>query len=109
MPHGRAAEQMGLAMAIYRVNSTLSDRDNDWYGSFDIADEVHALGGDDTVHAGGGDDLVWGGFGDDHVFGGTGNDELHGDADFLEQLASFSADLGNDVLNGEEGNDTLIG
>jgi hypothetical protein len=48
---------MGLAMAIYRFLSYLSndpDHPDLWDGSF-VADEVHALEGDDIVHAGGGD------------------------------------------------------
>src|SRR5262245_59427192 len=102
---------MGLAMAIYRFLSYLNndpDYPDLWDGSF-VADEVHALEGDDIVHAGGGDDLVWGGFGNDHVYGGAGNDELNGDSDWGEQFIQEGLDSGEDTLFGEEGNDTLNG
>ena len=96
------------------------------------AENIDALGGDDTVFGGGGDDSIRGGegrdsllgdagddtiFGDagnDWVVGGADNDTLYGGADNDRLVAGSGADelfggAGADALNGGLGDDTLTG
>ena len=96
------------------------------------AENIDALGGDDTVFGGGGDDSIRGGegrdsllgdagddtiFGDagnDWVVGGADNDTLYGGADNDRLVAGSGADelfggAGADALNGGLGDDTVFG
>ena len=96
------------------------------------AENIDALGGDDTVFGGGGDDSIRGGegrdsllgdagddtiFGDagnDWIVGGAGDDELYGGADNDKLVAGSGTDelfggAGADSLNGGLGDDTLTG
>jgi len=69
--------------------------------SYDVADTINGLngddnldgaGGNDVVNGGNGHDTVSGGYGDDRVYGGSGNDSVYGD-------------FGSDVLIGGIGDD----
>ena len=60
------------------------------------AENIDALGGDDTVFGGGGDDSIRGGEGKDSLLGDAGDDTIFGDA-------------GNDWLVGGAGDDELYG
>jgi Ca2+-binding RTX toxin-like protein len=75
-------------------------------------DFMVANGGDDYLNGGASSDNMFGGIGADSLFGGEGDDGMHGDgytigATRLEYAAA--SDHGNDFLDGEEGNDTLMG
>lgn len=64
--------------------------------SFDVADTINGLNGDDIINADGGNDVVNGGNGNDSLNGGAGDDEVFGGN-------------GNDSLFGDFGSDRLIG
>ena len=87
------------------------------------ADNIFALGGndtvkglfdDDTIDGGTGNDSLFGNNGNDDIFGGEGNDTIwgQGDNDLLAGGSGADRILGNngeDSLFGGEGNDTLFG
>ncbi|PSK81381.1 hemolysin type calcium-binding protein [Limimaricola soesokkakensis] len=73
-------------------------------GNF-AANEVDALGGDDTIIGRAGDDMLCGGAGDDRIAAGGGDDHAHGN----EGNDSLKGGTGNDRLLGGAGHDTLIG
>ncbi len=73
-------------------------------GNF-TANEVDALGGDDTIIGRAGDDLLCGGAGDDRIAAGGGDDHAHGN----EGNDSLKGGTGNDRLLGGAGHDTLNG
>ena len=75
------------------VNLTEGD---DIVQTYNIAETINALGGDDLINALGGNDVVRGGAGLDRILGGLGNDQLFGEA-------------GEDLLKGEDGDDLLVG
>lgn len=62
----------------------------------DIANEIHAMRGNDTAYGLGGDDILDGGAGNDKLFGGDDDDQLTGGA-------------GKDALDGGFGDDTIYG
>ncbi|GAB4545807.1 MAG: hypothetical protein Tsb0014_40140 [Pleurocapsa sp.] len=79
-----------------------------------FADEIDALGGDDTIQGNEGDDTLNGDRGNDLIFAGTGNDLIAGNEDDDELQGSTGDDTldggaGNDNIFGDEGNDSLIG
>ena len=69
------------------------------------AENIDALGGDDTVFGGGGDDSIRGGEGRDSLLGDAGNDWVVGGAD----NDTLYGGAGADALNGGLGDDTLTG
>jgi len=71
----------------------------------DLADQIHALGGNDTVRSQDGDDLVGGYGGDDLLLGGSGHDTVLGD----DGLDVIYGNLQTDFLNGGADADTLYG
>ncbi len=79
-----------------------------------------AADGNDAIHGGDGDDILLGGGGDDTIRGGRGADVALGDfgrvrlaanltAEDIETQYDHSAHAGRDLLDGDEGNDILIG
>ena len=78
-------------------------------------DRIYGELGDDMLSGNEGDDVVEGGGGDDMIEGNAGNDSLYGD----DGQDTISGGLGDDflfagsgitnLLNGDEGNDTLVG
>jgi Ca2+-binding RTX toxin-like protein len=78
------------------------------------ADFIDGLAGDDTIYGLAGDDWLGGGEGNDIIYGGDGNDNIWDDAGTNKMYGGkgndiISADRGvaNNELYGEEGNDTL--
>lgn len=104
----------------------LNDRDNE-RGGTSTDDVFLGMGGDDTLLGRSGDDSLVGGAGDDRLDGGQGNDTLLGDAGRLDRdAAALKGDDDDDddddndddddddvgganLLDGEAGNDRLIG
>lgn len=98
---------------------------NDSIMTGDDADTIDGGTGNDTINAGIDDDFVDGGEGDDSIIGGHGSDEIFGDAgdDYIDASAQTSATLFNnepdatdpvpdndrDFVDGEAGNDTILG
>ncbi|MEW6155801.1 MAG: hypothetical protein AB1813_00100 [Verrucomicrobiota bacterium] len=75
------------------------------------------LGGTDTINGGDGDDFILGGFALDTISGGSGRDLLIGDEasiDFnssgqLDFVATIGANGSGELLNGDNGDDVLVG
>ena len=78
------------------------------------AENIDALGGDDTVFGGGGGDSIRGGEGRDSLLGDAGGDTIFGDAgnDWIvvgSDDDTLYGGAGADALNGGLGDDTLTG
>jgi Ca2+-binding RTX toxin-like protein len=81
-------------------------------------DDINGGADNDTIYAGSGNDaLVTGGLGDDKIFGGEGNDTIDGDlrggalgtaADGDDIIYGGRGD-GNDIINGNGGDDIIFG
>jgi Ca2+-binding RTX toxin-like protein len=71
----------------------------------ELADLIHALGGDDVIRGLFGDDVLYGDGGNDQLFGDDGADKLFG-GDGNDRLVGGA---GNDRLNGGLGSDVLLG
>jgi Ca2+-binding RTX toxin-like protein len=76
---------------------------NDSVLGYNYADEVDALGGNDTINARSGNDTLYGGGGDDVIYGGNDNDLLYG-GDGNDHLRG---DAGTDYFDGGAGSDTV--
>jgi Ca2+-binding RTX toxin-like protein len=80
---------------------------------------IHAGAGNDTVNAGAGNDIIYGGSGNDTLNGNAGNDlflvnQPDGDGNTIKNATSvingitvFSHTIGNNLINGGTGLDTL--
>jgi Ca2+-binding RTX toxin-like protein len=96
---------------------------NDYLAGGRSSDLLDGGEGNDRLLGSDGDDILLGGSGHDRFSGGNGNDFLAGDMQVDEELGEpiffefFDREVplreadspGNDLLNGDNGNDTLIG
>ena len=76
-----------------------------------------STGGDDGILGGDGDDVILGGAGKDTISGGRGSDIILGDAGTISYVfgaidtvqTTYPMNGGNDVLSGDEDNDSIFG
>jgi len=96
------------------IENIVSGDGNDTLTGNNLANELHAMRGNDTLFGATGNDMLYGGTGDDTLYGGNNNDRLFGgiEVDILRggtgQDRLFGQN-GDDLLRGDNGNDTLFG
>ncbi|SED72608.1 calcium-binding protein [Rhodobacter sp. 24-YEA-8] len=104
----------GASISVESYNKNTGFGQSVYLSTQDLAD------GNDAIYGGDGDDILLGGGGDDTLSGGRGADVLIGDfakirlsanlvAEDIETQFDSSVNAGVDHLNGNEGNDILIG
>jgi Ca2+-binding RTX toxin-like protein len=126
---GDGADTITVGSGIKQQITIKSGEGNDTVNGGSGREIVFAGGGDDSINGGGGSDQVFGGDGNDTIDGGSSADYLYGDLDDdvitggsgNDVLAGDSEDtlvfsgqppfdiIGNDNLNGGDGNDWLLG
>ncbi len=94
-----------LGIADLMSQSIVGTVNDDFIQSYDSAENIDGLAGNDRIQSFGGEDNVQGGDGADQIDGGIGNDTLAGGLgdDTLDGSA------GDDLLDGGAGNDLLYG
>ena len=79
--------------------------DDQIIGSADGDESIDGGSGDDSIDAGGGGDTIFGGPGNDSIMG-AGEDTISGGLG-NDQIDASGSILGNDLLEGDEGDDTI--
>src|SRR5690606_23973662 len=87
---------------------------NDYLTGHNNDDLIFGGAGNDRIAGGGGNDILLGGAGADPISTGAGDDRAYGDGDtydeFFDEVIDVDPPLtGNDVINGENGDDRLFG
>jgi Ca2+-binding RTX toxin-like protein len=86
----------------YEGNDTFANNTN-------IRCSAYGMAGQDALYGGSNDDLLDGGADDDYIAGGAGNDTIHAGADYYYNQNILIGNEGNDTLVGNFGNDYLYG
>jgi Ca2+-binding RTX toxin-like protein len=102
MGAGNDSVNIGLGVPVASVNGG-SGNDSLTAANFE-PDTLNGGAGRDSLHGGGGKELLEGGKGADTIIGGAGHDTLEGDGG-NDSLASNGR---SDIVNGGNGNDTLV-
>jgi hypothetical protein len=91
-----AGKQWAIFDAVTQIENLVTGDGADKITGSALANEIHAMRGNDAVYGLGGADTLQGGAGNDQLFGGSDGDLLDGGA-------------GADKLDGGSGNDTVFG